>query len=165
MLLHPFSDQDHFYMREALKEAQLAFAKEEVPVGALLVRGDKIIARTHNQMEERRDPTAHAEILALRQGSKVLKDWRLLGATLYTTLEPCTMCAGALFLGRVAQLIYGAKDLRHGADGSWESLFDKTHPTHQVEVKRGLLEKECAELMREFFKKRRRLKSFPFPEL
>lgn len=142
-------------MQEALLEAQRAFDKGEVPVGAVLVYKEEIIARGHNLVEQTKDATAHAEMNCLREASKILENWRLLEATLYCTLEPCSMCAGAMILSRVKKLVWGARDLRHGADGSWTSLISLPHPIHQVEVEGGVLAEECAVLMREFFKRRR----------
>lgn len=147
-------DDAHF-MREALKEAKRAFAKEEVPVGAVLVLEGKIIARAHNQVEMLQDATAHAEMLCMTMGSSYLSNWRLLKTTLYSTVEPCVMCAGALFLSRVGRLVYGAPDLRHGGCGSFIDLFDKKHPTHTLEITRGVLADEAAMLMQTFFRKRR----------
>lgn len=150
-----FSSEDHFMMEEAFLEAEKAFDKEEVPVGAVLSFEGKIIARSHNQMETRGDPTAHAEILCIREGAEVMGNWRLLGSVLYTTLEPCVMCAGALLLARVHKVIWAAPDKRHGAHGSFVDLFDKKHPTHKLEIEGGLFESRSAHLMRHFFKKRR----------
>lgn len=142
-------------MREALAEAKLAFSKKEVPVGAVLVLNEKIIARAHNLVETLADATAHAEMLCLRKGAEVLSNWRLNGATLYCTLEPCPMCAGAMIHSRLARLVWGACDLRCGAHGSWANLLDMKHPIHQVETASGILTGECSELMKSFFKIRR----------
>ncbi|GAB4189776.1 MAG: nucleoside deaminase [Simkaniaceae bacterium] len=148
-------NKDYFYMEEALKEANKSFQKKEVPVGAVLVFQGKIIARAHNSMEALQDPTAHAEMLCIRKGAKVLKNWRLLGTTLYTTLEPCSMCAGALFLARIERLVWGAPDLRHGANGSFVDLFSHAHPTHEIQVKKGMLAEKSEFLLKEFFRLRR----------
>lgn len=142
-------------MGEALKQAEVAYSKGEVPIGAVLVHRGEIIARAHNLVEERRDATAHAEMLCLKMGAGLLGNWRLLGATLYCTLEPCPMCAGAMIHSRVERLVWGAPDLRCGAHGSWVNLLDVEHPIHQLEVVSGILKEECASLMRNFFKKRR----------
>lgn len=139
-------------MKEALIEAQKAFDLGEVPVGAILTFEGNIIARAHNQMEGLKDPSAHAEVLCIREGARVLGDWRLLETILYTTLEPCLMCAGALFLSRVKRVIYAAPDLRHGAHGSFMNVFEKQHPTHSIYIEGGLLKEEAASLMRKFFK-------------
>lgn len=142
-------------MREALEEAKIAFSKDEVPVGAVLVADGQIIARAHNLVESLQDATAHAEILCLQRGSAQLANWRLLNTTLYVTLEPCSMCAGAILLSRVGRVVWGAPDLRQGADGSWVSLLSQYHPIHNVEVERGILAQESAQLMKDFFKNKR----------
>ncbi len=146
---------DEIFMKEALKEAHKACASGEVPVGAVLVHEERIIARGYNQVELLKDGTAHAEMLCLTAGTVALDNWRLSGTTLYCTLEPCTMCAGAMFLSRIDRLVYGAPDLRHGAHGSWIDLFKRKHPTHQIEVKPGVLADEAAALMVDFFRERR----------
>jgi len=143
-------------MRAALEEALLAFAKDEVPIGAVLVYNGEIIARAHNQVESLQDATAHAEILCLRQASKKLNNWRLLESTLYTTLEPCSMCAGALILSRVKNLVWGAPDIRQGAGGSWIDLLNIPHPIHNLLIKQGVLAGESARLMKEFFQNKRK---------
>lgn len=145
-------------MKEALKEAKKAFAKEEVPVGAVLVFEGKIVARGHNQVELLQDATAHAEMLCLTAASEAIQNWRLTGATLYCTLEPCAMCAGAILATRVERLVWGAPDLRVGANGSWIDLFEKKHPIHTLEITPRVLEAECAELMRQFFSEQREKK-------
>ncbi len=142
-------------MREALLEAEKAFAKGEVPVGAVLVHQGEIIARAHNLVESLRDATAHAEMLCLKMGAEVLENWRLVGATLYCTLEPCPMCAGAMIHSRLERLVWGAPDLRCGAHGSWVNILDAGHPIHQPQVASGVLAEECGVLMRTFFKQRR----------
>lgn len=151
-------DEDEKWMIEALKQAFTAFQKDEVPVGAVLVHNHSIISRGYNQVELLKDATAHAEMLCLTSGSAQLEDWRLEGTTLYTTLEPCAMCAGALFLSRVPKVVWGAKDIRHGAGGSWTDLFALKHPTHQIEVKEGVLAPYSAELMKRFFEQQRKKK-------
>lgn len=143
-------------MRAALEEASQAFAKDEVPIGAVLVYNGEIIARAHNQVESLQDATAHAEILCLRQASKKLNNWRLLESTLYTTLEPCSMCAGALILSRVKNLVWGAPDIRQGAGGSWVDLLNIPHPIHNLSIKQGVLADESARLMKEFFQNKRK---------
>lgn len=146
---------DEKFMREALKEARKAYKEGEVPVGAVLVANEQVIARGHNQVELLKDATAHAEMLCIGSGAHVLENWRLLETTLYCTIEPCTMCAGALFLSRVKRLVWGAPDVRHGANGSFIDLFVLKHPTHHIEVTSGVLADECAALMQEFFRERR----------
>lgn len=150
-----FSQEDYQWMEEALHEARKAFEAEEVPVGAILVHEGTIIARSFNQMESSKDPSAHAELLVIREGAHTLGDWRLLETTLYTTLEPCLMCAGALLLARVKRVVWGAPDLRHGANGSLIDVFEAKHPTHEVCIEGGLMEEEAGGLMKEFFKRRR----------
>lgn len=150
-----FSHEDYKWMEEALIEARKAFEAKEVPVGAILVHERAVIARSFNQMESLKDPSAHAELLAIREGARILGDWRLLDTTLYTTLEPCLMCAGTLLLARVKRVVWGAPDLRHGANGSLMDVFETKHPTHEVLIEGGLMEEEAGGLMKEFFKRRR----------
>lgn len=146
---------DEYFIKEALKEAKKAFNKDEVPIGAVLVLDGKIIARAHNQVEMLQDATAHAEMLAITMGASYLGNWRLLETTLYCTLEPCSMCAGAMLLSRVKRVVYGGKDIRHGAHGSFIDIFNKPHPTHKVEIVGGILEDECIALLQQFFLKKR----------
>lgn len=148
------SDDERF-MLEALKEGWKAFQAGEVPIGAVLVDGASIIARGHNQVELLRDATAHAEMLALTAASGAMDSWRLNECTLYCTVEPCTMCAGAMLLSRVGRLVWGAPDLRHGANGSWIDVFAEKHPTHSIEVCSGVLADESADMLRRFFQERR----------
>lgn len=145
---------DESFMREALKEAEKAFALDEVPVGAVAVYQGQIIARAHNLVESLKDASAHAEFLCLKKASEVLGGWRLLGVTLYTTLEPCLMCAGALLSFRVDRLVWGAPDLRLGADGSLLSVFE-SHPIHELEITRNILKEPSSILMKTFFQQRR----------
>lgn len=142
-------------MLEALKEGWKAFTANEVPVGAVLVKGGQIVARGHNQVEMLNDATAHAEMLCLTSGEVALENWRLLDTTLYTTIEPCCMCAGAMYLTRIARLVWGAPDLRHGANGSWIDLFEKKHPTHSIQITKNILNDFSSHLMTLFFQKRR----------
>jgi tRNA(adenine34) deaminase len=150
---------DERFMREALKEAKKAFDRDEVPVGAVLVHEGKIIARGFNQVEMLQDATAHAEMLCLTSASSYLENWRLTNTTLYCTLEPCCMCAGALMLSRISTLVWAAKDLRLGANGSFVDLFDKKHPFHSIEIRKGVLESQSSDLMREFFQLQRKKKN------
>lgn len=145
-------------MGEALKEARKAFAEGEVPVGAILVHQNRVIARGYNQVEKLHDATAHAEMLCLTSGAEALENWRLADTSLYCTIEPCVMCAGAMILSRIGRLIWGAPDLRHGANGSWIDLFSQPHPIHNFPIEKGLLAEEAAFLMQEFFRNRRREK-------
>lgn len=149
-------ENDLLFMHEALKEAIKSSLVGEVPVGAVLVYDNKIIARAHNLVEARQDASQHAEMLCLQEGAKYLNNWRLLKTTLYCTLEPCAMCAGAMLNHRLERLVYGAPDLRQGAHGSWVNLFEMVHPMHSVSITKGILEAEAAALLRDFFKARRK---------
>lgn len=142
-------------MFEALKEAWKAAVSGEVPVGAVLVQDGRILARGCNQVEMLRDATAHAEMLCLTAGEAALENWRLAKTVLYCTIEPCSMCAGAILLTRVPRLVWGAPDIRHGANGSWVDLFAHKHPTHTVSITKGVLQELCSQLMRDFFQQRR----------
>ena len=145
---------DHIYMSEALKEAHKAFEADEVPVGAVIVHKGKIIARAHNQIKLLKDPTAHAEMIAITQAASYLKNERLLATTLYVTIEPCLMCAGALILARVDRICFGASDPKTGAFGS---VFDanKKKLNHKISITGGVLGEDCGNLLKEFFKKKR----------
>lgn len=149
-------NQFEIYMREALKEAKKAFDRDEVPVGAVLVHNNRVIARGHNQVELLQDATAHAEMICLSAGAAALGNWRLAETTLYCTLEPCCMCAGAMLSSRIKRLVWGAPDLRMGVCGSWLNLFANKHPMHEIEIVSGILEAEAADLMRTFFQKQRK---------
>ncbi len=150
-----FLNDDVYFMKEALKEAEVAFEKGEVPVGAVLVKDGVVIARAHNLVECKQDASCHAEMLCLQKGAAFFNNWRLQGCTLYSTLEPCSMCAGSMYLFRLQKLVWGAKDLRHGANGSWVDLFISIHPIHNIQIVSGVLEAEAARLMKTFFQKRR----------
>jgi tRNA(adenine34) deaminase len=158
----PFSiaaqNDDEKFMLEALKQAWKAFKADEVPVGAVLVLKGQVIARGHNQVELLKDATAHAEMLCITSGEMALENWRLAETTLYCTIEPCAMCAGAILLSRIPKLVWGAPDLRHGANGSWVDLFEKRHPMHNPEIVKGILKEHCAALMKDFFQKQRKKK-------
>lgn len=145
-------------MLEALKEAWKAANQGEVPIGAVLVQDGHIIARGYNQVELLKDATAHAEMLCLTAGEVALENWRLANTTLYSTIEPCCMCAGAILLTRVPRLVWGAPDIRHGANGSWVDVFATKHPTHTVTIRSGVLAELCAQLPRDFFQQRRKEK-------
>ncbi len=146
---------DEFFMHEALQEASRAALAGEVPVGAVLVRDGAILGRGHNLRETTGDPTDHAEIVALRQAAARAGGWRLEGATLYVTLEPCPMCAGALVLARVARLVFGARDPKAGACGSLMDIVRDPRLNHRLEVTEGVLEAQCAEILRAFFRRLR----------
>jgi tRNA(adenine34) deaminase len=142
-------------MSEALKEAKKAADKDEVPVGAVVVQEGKIISRGHNQVELLRDATAHAEMLALTSAENSSGAKWLIGASLYVTLEPCAMCAGALVLARVKHIYYGAQDPKSGACGSVVNIANHKKLNHRIKVKGGIMREECGELLKEFFRKKR----------
>ena len=144
------------FIREALKEAQKAFLEDEVPVGAVIVHKDKIIARGHNQIERLKDPTAHAEMIALTSAAACLGSKWLNEASIYVTIEPCSMCAGALVLARIKAIIYGADDPKTGACGSVVNLANNKKLNHRIKVKNGILEDECSGILKEFFKTKRK---------
>jgi len=149
-------EKDKYFMKAALKVAKKAWENGEVPVGAVLVMDDEIISTGQNSPISSNDPTAHAEIIALREGGEKLKNYRLIDTTLYVTIEPCTMCMGAIIHARIRKLVFGTFDPRAGAAGS---LFDFTKENkfnHNVEVKSGILESECRELIQDFFKQKRK---------
>ncbi|MEA5022748.1 tRNA-specific adenosine deaminase [bioreactor metagenome] len=143
------------YMRLALEEAEIAFAQGEVPIGAVVVHKEEVIAKAHNEKELRQDPTAHAEVLAVQRATQALGIWRLSEATLYVTLEPCPMCAGSLVQARLKTLVFGAADLKGGAVGSVTNVLDVNRWNHRVEVVAGILEEECAQILKDFFRKLR----------
>ena len=146
---------DDIYMSEALKEARKAASIDEVPVGAVVVHKSKVIARGHNQIELLKDPTAHAEMLALTAATNFLKAKWLNQASLYVTIEPCSMCAGALVLSRIKNIYFGAKDPKTGACGSVFNIVNNQKLNHRIKVKGGILAEECGALLSEFFKKKR----------
>lgn len=146
---------DKIYMSEALKEAEKAFSDDEVPVGAVIVYKGRIIARGHNQVERLKDPTAHAEMLALTSAANYLNAKWLNGASLYVTIEPCSMCAGAMVLSRIKNLCFGAKDPKTGACGSLVNIAANRRLNHRINIKRGVLKQECASLLKDFFSRKR----------
>jgi tRNA(adenine34) deaminase len=150
-----FREEDVYFMRLALREAERALAHGDVPVGAVLVHGEEVLAGTHNERELRADPTAHAEILALREASRALGSWRLLDCSLYVTLEPCAMCAGAIVLARVSRVLFGATDPKAGAAGSVLDVLSEPRMNHRPEVLSGLLAPESGQLLSGFFASRR----------
>jgi len=147
--------KDDFYMQEALKEAQKAFEEDEVPVGAVIVHENRIIARGYNQVERLKDPTAHAEMLALTSAAACLNTKWLNEASVYVTIEPCSMCAGAFVLARIKNIIYGADDPKTGACGSVTNIVNNKKLNHRINIKKGILKEECSSLLKEFFKKKR----------
>jgi len=144
------------YMRAALQQAELALSENEVPVGAVIVRNERIIAAAHNQREQLRDPTAHAEMIAITQAAEAVGGWRLLECTLYVTLEPCPMCAGAILQARIPSLVYGAADPKAGAVSSLFRLLGDARLNHRTEVVPSVLEEDCGRILSEFFSQRRR---------
>lgn len=152
---HGAQERDAYYMRLALREAQRAIAHEDVPIGALVVYAGEVLGAAHNERELRADPTAHAEIIALREASRALRTWRLLDCTLYVTLEPCAMCAGAIVLARVPRVVYGATDPKAGAAGSVLDVLSEPRLNHRPEVVSGVLAPDCGQLLTDFFAARR----------
>jgi tRNA(adenine34) deaminase len=148
---------DQIYMSEALKQAQKAFDLDEVAIGAIIVHKRNIIARAHNQTRLLKDPTAHAEMIALTQAANFLKSERLLNCTLYVTIEPCPMCAGAMVLARIKRLVFGASDPKAGACGSIMDILSQEKLNHRISVKKGVLAEDCGSLISEFFRKQRAL--------
>lgn len=146
---------DQLYMRVALDQAQLAAGDGEVPIGAVIVRDGKLLAVNRNRREELKDATAHAEVLVIREAGSILGGWRLPGCTLYVTLEPCPMCAGAMVQARIDRLVFGAADPKGGAAGTLYDLVRDSRLNHRMEVTGGVLEAECARLLQDFFKERR----------
>ena len=143
------------YMHLALEEARIAAAEGEIPVGAVLVKNGEVIARAHNRRENDHDPTAHAEVLCMRQAARVLGDWRLRGCTLYVTLEPCPMCAGAMVMSQLSRCVYGALDDKQGCCGSVYDLPGDPALGRQTQWQSGVMAEECGELMRSFFSNKR----------
>jgi tRNA(adenine34) deaminase len=150
-----FFARDEYFMRLALREAERALVHDDVPVGAVLVHGGEVIGAGHNERELREDPSAHAEMIAIREGARALGSWRLLNTVLYVTLEPCAMCAGAIVLARIPRVVYGTVDPKAGAAGSVLDILGEPRLNHRPDVAGGLLAEESAELLRAFFRPRR----------
>jgi tRNA(adenine34) deaminase len=150
-----FFPRDDYFMRLALREAERALEHGDVPIGAVVVRRGEVVATAHNERELRQDPTAHAEIIALREAARLAGTWRVLDSALYVTLEPCAMCAGAIVLARVPRVVYGARDPKAGACGSVLDVLGEPRLNHRPEVAAGLLAQESAALLSEFFASRR----------
>lgn len=146
------------FMKEALKEAKKAYDKLEVPVGAIIVKDGKVIARAHNLKETKNDTTKHAEILAIQKASKKLESWRLLDCDMYVTLEPCSMCAGAIINSRIRKIYIGTSDEKTGAAGSVLNLFEDYKFNHKVEVEKGVMKNYCEGILKDFFKELRKIK-------
>ena len=147
--------EDERFMRAALREAARAMKEEEVPVGAVVVHEGRVLARAHNRSIPLNDPTAHAEILALRRAARTLGNYRLAGGSLYVTIEPCAMCAGAIVQARVQRVVFGTADPKAGAGGSVLPVLNHPKLNHRAEVRSGVLKEECASILREFFRHRR----------
>jgi tRNA(adenine34) deaminase len=150
-----FFPRDEYFMRLALREAQRALDHDDVPIGAVVVRDGELIGSAHNERELRQDPTAHAEIAALKQAAGAGGGWRVLDAVMYVTLEPCAMCAGAIVLSRLPRIVFGAWDPKAGAAGSVMDVLGEPALNHRPQVDGGLLADDCADLLREFFSSRR----------
>ena len=146
------------FMKEALKEANKAYKKLEIPVGAVIVKEGKIIAKAHNQKEEKLDTTKHAEILAIQKASKKLKSWRLIDCEMYVTLEPCPMCAGAIINSRIQKVYIGTNDKKSGTVGSIFNLFEDYTFNHKVKYEKNIMQKECEKILKDFFKELREIK-------
>lgn len=149
------SDIHNYYMNEAIKEAKKAYELNEVPIGAVIVKNDEIIGRGHNLRETSNDATTHAEIMAIKDANKYLNNWRLEDCDLYVTLEPCVMCSGACVLARLKTIYYGPKDPKGGSAGSLMNLLQVEELNHQTEVVSGIMEEECQQLLKSFFKELR----------
>ena len=149
-------DKDIKYMMEALKEAELAKLEDEVPIGCVIVKDDKIIARSHNQRDKSHNPLGHAETLAIKEASEVLGDWQLVDCELYATIEPCIMCSGAIIQSRIKRVVYGAPDIKGGAFGSSINILEASNINHHPEVVKGVLENECSSIIKNYFKSKRK---------
>ncbi len=149
------SKEDERFMRVAIEAARVAEENDDVPIGAVIVHNSKIIGKAYNQREQLQDPTAHAEIIALTQAAAAIGSWRLEGCTIYVTLEPCPMCAGALVLSRMDRLIFGCNDSKAGACRSLYNIVQDERLNHRLEVTSGVLREECSRLLQDFFQKRR----------
>jgi tRNA(adenine34) deaminase len=150
-----FFPRDEFFMRLALREAARALDHDDVPIGAVLVREGEVIGAGHNEREVRADPTAHAEMIALREAARSLGTWRVLDTVMYVTLEPCAMCAGAIVLARIPRVVFGTFDPKAGAAGTVLNVLDEPRLNHRPQVQSGLLADDCAEILRAFFETRR----------
>jgi tRNA(adenine34) deaminase len=149
------TEQDQVYMQAALRQAEIAEENGDVPIGCVIVHNGQIIAKAYNQREQLNDPTAHAEIIALTQAAAALETWRLNGCTIYVTLEPCTMCAGAMVLARLDRLVYGCDDPKTGAVKSLYNIVTDERLNHRLEVTSGVMAEECTALLQRFFLRRR----------
>ena len=143
-------------MKEALKEAELAVLEDEVPIGCVIVKDNKIISKAHNMRDKTNNPIGHAEILAIKKASEVINDWQLVDCTLYVTIEPCIMCAGAIIQSRIPRVVYGAAEPRGGAFGSSINVLTANDINHHPEVIKGVLEEECSSIIKNYFKRKRK---------
>jgi tRNA(adenine34) deaminase len=150
-----FFPREEYFMRLALREATRALEHDDVPIGAVVVQAGEVIGAGHNEREMRADPTAHAEMIALREAARALGSWRILDSVMYVTLEPCAMCAGAIVLARLPRVVFGATDPKAGAAGSVFNVLEEPRLNHRPQVESGLLAEECADLLRAFFAPRR----------
>ena len=149
-------EEKESFMREALKEAEIALEHDEIPIGCVIVKDGEIIGRGHNAREELQRAVMHAEIMAIENANVSEEDWRLLDCTLFVTIEPCVMCSGAIGLARIPTVVYGAKNQKFGAAGSFYDILTDERLNHRVEVETGILEDECAAIMQNFFRNRRK---------
>ena len=149
------NEEDIYFMKQALKEARIAYDKKEVPIGAIIVKDNKIISTGHNLRETTKDPTAHAEVLAIRKAAKKIGDWRLEDAILYVTVEPCIMCAGAIILSRIREVVFATRDPKMGAVVSKTRIFDIKGLNHKVMYREGILKEESQALLKKFFRELR----------
>jgi tRNA(adenine34) deaminase len=150
-----FFPREEYFMRLALREAARALEHDDVPIGAVVVQAGEVIGAGHNERELRADPTAHAEMIALREAARAVGSWRVLDSVMYVTLEPCAMCAGAIVLARLPRVVFGATDPKAGAAGSVFNVLEEPRLNHRPQVESGLLAEECADLLRSFFAPRR----------
>lgn len=148
--------QDEKYMKEALKQAKAAGLLDEVPVGCVIVKDNKIIAKGYNKRETLKDPSAHAEIVAIRKAAKKLGDWQLVDCTIYVTIEPCIMCAGTIIQSRISKVVYGATDIRGGAFGTSINVLDAQNINHHPQIIGGVLKDECTGIIKNYFKSKRK---------
>ncbi|BDD39600.1 tRNA adenosine(34) deaminase TadA [Streptococcus ruminantium] len=153
-------EEKEYFMFQALKEARKSLEKEEIPIGCVIVKDGQIIGRGHNAREELNQAIMHAEVMAIQEANQVEGNWRLLDTSLFVTIEPCVMCSGAIGLARIPHVVYGANNQKFGAAGSLYDILTDTRLNHRVEVERGILEDECAQIMQDFFRQRREKQKF-----
>ena len=146
---------EEIFMKEAIKEAKKAYKKKEVPIGAVIVYRNKIISRGYNLREKKKNALLHAEIIAINKACRKLKSWRLSECDLYVTVEPCSMCAGAILQSRIGRIVYGTEDIKGGALGSSYNLFEQKNINHIPEIESGVLKEECSQIIKDFFKKKK----------